>query len=460
MRVRPEEVVEESIPPSVSGEPARVLGVFDATCIVIGAIVGVGIFFTPSSVARIAGSGRVALLAWGCAGVVAMLGALTFAGLGKLYKANGGQYHAIRDAWGAVAGFAFVVCNATAVQAGAIAIIAIVCCENIGVAASGEATAGWVTLVGATALILGLVGANVVGVKWGSRIQNLTTVAKLATLLAVTGLAAWFGGKGGGNAPTAIETTARQGWLAAAVFMAMVPAFFSYGGWQHALWIAGEIKDTERKLPLATVVGVLIVIAVYLAANWAYLRLLGADGVAGTKTLAADAVGQVWANVGRRVVAGAVAVSAFGVLNAQFLGGPRLIYGLARDGRFFRAFSRLHLSWGTPVAAICLLGGMALALLFAAGKDGIDKLLTGVVFVDGVFFSLTGAALVTLRVRAKTGVLPLVAPALFVVGEVGIVCGAMAEESNRWGALIGAGWVVASVVVYLVWFGRSSGEKA
>jgi len=459
MMSRPEVVIEEAIPPEVSEEPRRVLGVFDATCIVIGAIVGVGIFFTPSSVARIAGSGRVALLAWGCAGVVAMLGALTFAGLGKLYRANGGQYHAIRDAWGSVAGFAFVVCNATAVQAGSIAIIAIVCCEYLGVAVRGEATTGWVTLGGAAALIVGLVVANAVGVKWGSRIQNLTTVAKVATLLAVTGLAAWFGGAGGEDSPTVVGAAARDGWLAAAVFMAMVPAFFSYGGWQHALWIAGEIRDTERKLPLATVVGVTVVIGVYLAANWAYLRLLGHAGVASSGALASDAVGGVWPEVGRRVVAGAVAVSAFGVLNAQFLGGPRLIYGLARDGRFFRAFSRLHVSWGTPLAAIVLLGALALGLLAAAGKDGIEKLLTGVVFVDGVFFALTGAALVSLRVRAKSGALSLVAPTLFVLGELGIVAGAMLEETNRWGALIGAGWVVVSVVVYLVWFGSTKSER-
>lgn len=438
------------------------LGVFDATCVVIGAIVGVGIFFTPSKVARIAGSGDIALLAWGLAGVVAMFGALTFAGLGKMYRANGGQYHAIRDAWGRMAGFAFVVCNATAVQAGSIAIIAIVCCEYIGVAATGEATSGWVMVAGAALLIVGLSGANALGVKWGSRVQNITTVAKIATLIAVTGLAAWKGAGGDSSAPAATITEAagEGGWVMMAVFAAMVPAFFSYGGWQHALWIAGEIKDTERKLPLATVLGVTVVIGVYLAANWAYLRLLGHQQVVETSALAADAVGVVWGDVGRRVVAGAVAMSAFGVLNAQFLGGPRLIYGLARDGRFFRSFSRLHSGWGTPIAAIALLGAMALGLLLAAGKQGVEWLLAEVVFVDGLFFVLTGSALIALRVRARAGVVSLVAPALFVLGEIGIVSGAMFEADNRRGALLGAVWVLVTLVVYALWFRRDSAPES
>jgi APA family basic amino acid/polyamine antiporter len=248
------------------------------------------------------------------------------------------------------------------------------------------------------------------------------------------------------------------------VLAALVPALFAYGGWQHALWISGEVRDPKRTLPRAIVGGVVIVIVVYVLANWAYLRLLGPGGVAGSKTLAADAVAAAWPETGARIVACAVALSAFGVLNAQLLSGPRLIFGMARDGRFFRPFGELSPRFGTPVAAILLLSLGALALLYIVrDKDVVDRLTTGVVFVDTVFFALTGVGLFLLRRRERAGArdggtfrvpgYPVV-PALFIVGELGLLVGALWNEAARVPALIGAGWIVAGAVLYLVRFRR------
>ncbi len=223
------------------------------------------------------------------------------------------------------------------------------------------------------------------------------------------------------------------------------------------------MRDPRRTLPRAIVGGVLLVVVVYLLANWAYLRLLGVEGVGGGHPLAADAVAAVWPGAGRRAVAAAVAVSAFGVLNAQLLSGPRLIYGMARDGRFYPVFGVLGRRTGTPVAAIALLGGQALLLLFAAGFQGVDRLLDGVVFIDGLFFALTGAALFVLRRTRPDAERPArvpgypVVPLIFVLGELGAVAGAYLRPDVRGATYIGAAWIAAGALLYGLRFREKSG---
>ncbi|MFM9995330.1 MAG: APC family permease [Phycisphaerales bacterium] len=451
-----------------SDQPARVLGGIDATCIVVGAIIGVGIFLNPGQVARLTNDGTLALTAWTAAGGIALCGALTFASLGSRYNRNGAQYEALRDSYGPMPAFLFVFCNATAIQAGAVAVIAILCVQNLAVAAGAAAPQGYRLVASGALVIVGLIGANILGVRWGSWIQNLTVLLKVLTLLVVTVLAVVATPSQTGAPDPAVANTAGLGPFAA-VLAALVPCLFAYGGWQHSLWISGEVKNPERNLPRAIVGGVILVIIVYLLANWAYLRLLGLERVASSQAIAADAVGVVWGDVGRRIIAAAVAVSAFGVLNAQLLSGPRLVYGMARDGRFFSVFARLS-RFGTPTAAIVLIGGMALLLLATVGGDGADFLTIGAVFVDGIFFVLTGAAVFVLkrklrspraesptesdgRPALRTIGYPIV-PALFVVGELGVVIGAYMEPKYRAAAYLGVAWIIAAAILYLVCFRR------
>lgn len=447
----------------------RVLGPIDATCIVVGAIIGVGIFFTPSQVAEIAGSGRVALLAWAVGGAIALAGALTFAELGGLYPRTGGQYEILRDAYGPLPGFLYVFCNATAIQAGAIAIIAMVCSKHLAGALGKEIT-GTVHLISISSiLIVGLTMANAAGVRWGARIQNLTVLAKVATLLVVTLLAASAEPAAFETAAEATEGGAESPGLVRLIFMALVPAFFAFGGWQHALWIAGEVRQPRRNVPLSIVGGVMVVVIAYLLVNWAYLRLLGYEGVTGSTSLAADAVARVWPGTGRQIVAAAVAISAFGVLNAQLLAGPRLIHGMALDGRFFSLFARVSARFGTPLPAILLLGSTSIALLVAAlaakEQQALGLLLTGVVFIDGVFFAMTGCALIILRRKRPDADRPVrvpgypFVPLLFVLGEVGIVLGAYLEPEARKAAIIGAVWIVVAAVFFFAFFRDGSRRK-
>lgn len=463
-------------------QPTRVLGGFDATCIVVGAIIGVGIFLNPGQVAGLTGDGGLALTAWAVAGAIALCGALTFASLGSRYNRNGAQYEVLRDCYGPMPAFLFVFCNATAIQAGAVAAIAVLCVEHLAAAAGTDAPVGVPLIAAACVLIAGLIGANIIGVRWGSRIQNLTVYLKVLTLIVVVGLAVFSAPAAGAPSASGAPSTPASGLGPfAAILAALVPCFFAYGGWQHSLWISGEVKNPERNLPRAIIGGMILVVAVYVLANWAYLRLLGLERVVSSRAIAADAVGTVWGDTGRRIIAAAVAVSAFGVLNAQLLSGPRLVYGMARDGRFFRVFGRLS-RFGTPSAAIVLIGAMGAILVAVAcfaGREPLDLLVNGTVYIDGVFFVLTGGAVFVLKWRArqrssetaKQGEEPHgdaageerpalrtigypIAPALFIVGEIGVLVGAHLDPDVLVATLVGTGWIVAAAVLYLVCFRR------
>ena len=441
----------------------QVLGLWDATCVVVGAIVGVGIFFNPRDVARISGSVGAAMAAWCVGGVIAVLGAITFAELGRLRPVAGGQYHVLRDAFGRPPAFLFVFCNLTAVQAGGVAIISIVCAQNLAVALHGTAPSDPWTLGVATLLTWVLVGVNVVGVRSGAGLQNTTVVLKLLAIAAIVALAAMMPSAG----TSASIVVGSRPMTFPALFAGVTLTLFAYGGWQQAMWLAGEMRDADRTLPKAILIGVAIVVAVYLSVNGAYFHLLGYGGVRDSKALAADAISMGSPGLGRRLAAAAVAVSAFGVLNAQFLSGPRLTWAMARDGAFFPPFARLSSRFATPVAAIVLLGVLATVLTLGLGLARTDQLTTGVVVVDATFFALTGLALPILSRRdAMAGrgrVWRSAAAIAFAVLELMAIAGSLLQKDVRIVALTGLGWIVAAAATWVLFFARRpspAGENA
>lgn len=428
----------------------RVLGLWDATCVVIGAIIGVGIFFNPGEVARIVGSAGGSMLAWSIGGMIALLGAFTFAELGRLRPLAGGQYHVLRDAYGRAPAFLFVFCNLTAVQAGAVAIIALLCAQNLGAALFGvDPSSTWVAIV-ATAMIWLLVLLNIMGVRWGARVQDGTVILKLVTLAALVALALVLDPVTQ-RATTAPAPSPGFGKLFAGVTITL----FAYGGWQQALWMSGEVVEARRLVPRAIVLGVSVVVAAYLAANWAYLDLLGFAGTRDAKSLTAEAFRVLWPGGGGRIAAAAVAMSAFGVLNAQLLTGPRLTCAMACDGQFFSPFARLS-RWATPVPAILLLGALATGLMLALGLERTDFLTTGVVVVDGVFFALTGLALPRLSrgapAQEKSPRWIVAAAFAFAALELLAIAGSLATRDVRSVALTGIAWIGVAFLTWLAWF--------
>jgi APA family basic amino acid/polyamine antiporter len=297
---------------------------------------------------------------------------------------------------------------------------------------------------------------NVLGARLGAKVQDTTVVLKLVTLAGLVALAALVPSGARGGESAAGPGVSPLGF--AGLFAGVTITMFSYGGGQQALWVSGEVVDARRTVPRAILLGVLVVLFAYLAANWAYLDLLGFEGTRDSRTLAADAFSAAWPGAGRRVAAAAVAASAFGVLNAQFQTGPRLTWAMARDGRFFAPFARLHDRFGTPAPAILLLGVLATGLMLSLGLDRTDLLTTGVVVVDAVFFALTGFALPLLRritPPAERGPGWIVAAAVaFSVLELLAVAGSVVARDARLIALSGLAWVGGAAVTWWVFFRR------
>src|SRR6185295_270278 len=234
---------------------------------------------------------------------------------------------------------------------------------------------------------------NYVGVKPGSRVLNIFVVLKVAALAIIIGVAFW-----GASAPAWLSASrpADSSSVPLAFGAALIPILFAYGGWQNANYVAEEMRDPVRHLPRALILGTLGVVVIYLAVNVAYLRALGLDGLAGTSTPAADAVGRWLGANGERFVAAAIAISTFGFLDLAVLAPTRVYYAMAADGAFFPSVGRLHPKFQTPGAAIILQSIWAI-LLTLTGKYG--KLLDTVVFADWIFFGLTVGALFMLRRR-------------------------------------------------------------
>lgn len=457
---------------------ARRLGLFSTTMLVVGGIIGSGIFLNPAIVAQRVGTAGLTLGVWGLGAVVALLGATIFAELGRRRPQAGGGYAYLRDAFGPLPAFLYAWALLLVIASGAIAAVAMTFAGYAG-ALVGAPDAAQRPIAIAAVLVLTLV--NVRGVAPGAVLQNVFTVLKLAALAALLG-AALLAPAGGhpavghsagvdlaasGPAPALVAPVGA--WdLVRAVGTALVPVLFAFGGWQQTNFVAEELEAPERTLPRALALGVGVVVVVYLLANVAYLRALDVAGLAASAAPAADTMARVAGPAGRTVVAAGIAASTFGFLDLVILVSPRVYQAMARDGLFFAAFARLHPRYRTPVAAIVAQGGWACALLLV-GTYG--QLLDYVTFADWIFFGLTAAALVVLRrrdARASGGApdrgfrAPLYpwSVATFVLAAMYVVAGAVA--SNPGNAARGTLLLLAGIPVFAFWRQRAvrSGRAA
>jgi len=426
-------------------ELRRALGPVHATGIVIGAIVGVGIFFTPAKVAAIAGSAGGAIGLWALGGFIALCGALSMAEVGSRYPESGGELVALRRLWGRLPSFLYGWSLIGAIQTGVLALIVLFGANNLGVALGLNWGENDVRLA-ATGMIVLLAGVNLLGVKPGAWVQTTTSAVKVLLLLLLAALGAWAMTRPA--APIAADAPAIAAtsvpWLAG-----LAATLFSYGGFHQVTWVGGEVRRPERTLPLAIVLGVLVVVATYLAANLAYFALLPAASVAASGSVAADAVATVLPTVGR-AAALALCISAFGVANAQVLTAPRAYFALAQEGLFPAALSRVDARRGVPSLAILLQAALAVAMLWAASDDSLDQLVTGVVFVDWVFHMIVVAGLIRAG-RAGAGYrMPLwPLPAVLFVAGAGAGLGAtFFDPAVRQASLLGCAWIALGALVF------------
>ncbi|HEX5581166.1 MAG TPA: amino acid permease [Gemmatimonadaceae bacterium] len=439
----------------------RRIGLFSGTMLVVGGIIGSGIFLNPAIVAQRVGTTGLTMAVWALGALVAILGAFIFAELGARSPTAGGGYAYLRDAFGPLPAFLYGWALLVAIASGAIAAVAVTFASYFAPLVGLGPNAHVPLAVGAVVL-LSLV--NAVGVRPGAVTQNVFTILKLAAIaaLVVGGLVA----AGAGSADAAAVATAagappRGGAPSViAVGTALVPVLFSYGGWQQTNFVAEEMVEPERTLPRALVIGVLVVAAVYLAVNATYLRVLGVDGLAASSAPAADAMGAAFGPAGRTLIAAGISISTFGFLNLVILVTPRVYQAMARDGLFFRRLAELHPRYRTPVAAVAIQGVWAVVLVMS-GSYG--QLLDYVTFADWIFFGVTATALLVFRRRDPVGDgtrfrAPLYpwSVIVFVLASAYVVTGAVV--SNPGNAVRGTLLLAAGVPAYLYWRSRASGS--
>lgn len=435
---------------------ARRLGPFSATMVVVGGIIGAGIFLNPAIVAQRVGSAGLTLAAWGVGALIALAGALCFGELGSRRPRAGGGYVYLREAFGPLPAFLYGWALLLVMATGAIAAVAVTFARYT------VALAGWdagVTVPLAIGAILLLSAVNYLGVKPGAVVQNVFTLLKLAALavLIVVGLLAVARGHGPAVAVAEAARPGSAGQLVRAMGAALVPVLFAFGGWQQSNFVAEEIIAPERNLPRAIVLGVVIVVVVYLLANVAYLAALGAGGLAASSAPAADTMERLTGPGGKALISAGIALSSFGFLNLVILVSPRVYQTMAADGSFLPQLARLHPKYRTPAAAIvfqCAWG----VLLTLSGTYG--QLLDWVVFGDWIFFGLAVATLFVYRRRAagpEEGAYRAlgypVTPALFVAAAAFVVVSSVLANPRN--ALYGTLLLVAGVPVFFFWRWRS-----
>jgi basic amino acid/polyamine antiporter, APA family len=430
---------------------ARRLGLFSGTMAVIGGIIGSGIFLNPAIVAARVGTATLTLTAWIAGGVVALLGAFIFGELAARVPRVGGGYAYLRDAFGPLPAFLYAWGLLLMIATGAIAAVAFTFASYAG-ALLGLAPQVLPYL--AAGAIASLTLLNYLGVTPAAWTLNVLTVLKLAAL-AILILAGLLLPAGSSATATPIASGPHGfGAIAIALATAFVPVLFSYGGWQQTNFIAEELREPERNLPRALVLGVGAVVVVYLLTNLAYLRVLGVARLGASTAPAADTMTAILGPGGRQLISIGILISTFGFLDLVIMVSPRVYQAMAADGLFFRSFARLHPRFRTPAVAIVAQGVWA-CLLLATRSYG--QLLDYVTFADWIFFGATAATLVVYRrqngrARSDSGFRLPGYPwtlALFLLAALYVVAGSI--RSNPGNAVRGALLLAAGIPVYAVW---------
>jgi APA family basic amino acid/polyamine antiporter len=428
---------------------ARKLGPLDATMIVVSGIIGSGIFINPYLVAKDVETPFLILAVWVLGGVIALAGAFVFAELGTVVPQAGGQYAVFREAFHPLIGFLHGWSLLFIIQSGATAAVAVACSAYL---AQLAGLPHWTVTPVAIALLLALVVLHASGIKPGAVVINVITIGKTVAIAALV-LAAFLVTHQSGLAFEPLVPPRLHGLgLGSAVLAGLVPAMFVYGGWQNANFVVEEMRDPERNLPRAILLGVAIVIVVYLSANVAYVHVLGAPVLAATETPAAELARRVLGPWGADALSVLVIVSTFGFLNLALMTAPRVYFAMARDGLFFSSVARVSPKTHVPVAAIATQG--VLAAVFALSNT-YDRLVRYAVFADWIFFALAGVALLVFRRTRPDAPRPYkaplypVLPVVFAAAGFGIVANMFVSDPQN--ALIGSAIIAAGVPVYVAW---------
>jgi APA family basic amino acid/polyamine antiporter len=436
------------LPPSSVGL-ARKLTAFDATMIVMGGIIGAGIFRNPAVVAQHLTAPSRMLGVWVVGGLIALTGAFVYAELAQRRPEVGGQYAYIRDAFHPMVAFLYGWGLLLVTQTGGMAAVAMTFADYFRELSGLNVDRAVIAVV--TLLILTVI--NCLGVRAGSNVQSTLMVMKIVAILALIG----FGLSALGLNPEPAVAESREP-RAESFSAAMVPVLFAYGGWQTASFVSGEMKNPERDLPRGLLFGVLGVIVLYVAVSTLCVLVLGPEELARTSTPASDVMRRAMGDNGARLMAAGIAVSTVGFLSQGMLTAPRVYYAMARDGLFFKRVGSLNPRTQAPVVAIALQGVWASIIVLFFGVYG--PVLNYVVSLDAVFFGLTGAALLVFRRRDPAAVKGMAMPGhpwstgIFVLAFWTLALSTIVQFPKDAG--MGVLLLLLGVPVYLFWKKRLS----
>jgi APA family basic amino acid/polyamine antiporter len=424
---------------------ARRLGSFDATMLVMGGIIGSGIFVTPAEVARHVGTPLLIVGVWILGGIVALAASFVYAELAARRPEVGGQYAYLRDAYGPLPAFLYGWALLLVIQSGGMAAVAITFARYFAELVQLPLPDGAV----AVAVLALLTLINCIGVRSGSNVQSALMVLKILAIATLV-LAGLLFAPAAAPAPH-VEASASLPTLAA-IGAAMTPVMFSYGGWQTSSFVAGEMRNPQRDLARGLLFGVAGVVLLYTAVAFVCVHALGPTGLANSKTPATDVMRLAVGGKGATFIAIAVTISTLGFLSQGMLTAPRVYFAMAEDGLFFRSVAKVSPRTRVPVAAIVLQGAVA-AVIALSGTFG--QILSYVVSVDFIFFGLTGAALFVFRHRNPEQRVPFEVPSHpFTTGLFVIAC-AITVIATVWNnpvnSLIGYAILAAGIPACLYW---------
>jgi APA family basic amino acid/polyamine antiporter len=443
-------------------ELKRALGPWVAASIVVGTVIGSGIFLVPKTMIRNVGSIEAVYAVWVVGGLLSLAGALSYAELAAALPEAGGEYAFLREAYGPLWGFIYSWTQMWVAKSGSIATLAtgfflyltnffeplkgVFYTVPLPIGPKGGPLEIQYGQLFAIALILGLGWLNYYGVKVGGDVQVAVTAIKVALIVAIIFAGLFFG------RAHALDTVPAAPLTFSGFVAALVAALWAYDGWNNVSMVSSEIKNPQNNLPRALIGGTLAVIVIYLVANAAYFHVLMPSEVAGGTRVAAEMMGKIFGGWGASAVSIAAMISIFAALNGSILSGSRVPYAAARDGYFFKAVARVHPRYQTPGVSIIVLNLWA-ALLVLSGK--YDDLFNLVIFASWILYGMTAAAVPVLRWRRpdlarpyRTTGYPFV-PGLFICGAIVLLITTAIERPRE--SLMGIGLILIGLPFYFYW---------
>ncbi len=431
----------------------RTLGLKDLIFLIIGTVIGSGIFIVPGVVLRQTnGSITVAMLVWLAGGILSLLGALTYGELSAMNPKVGGLYIFIRDGFGSLPAFLYGWTLFFVISSGSVATLAVAFSSYLGEIVP---LSPMVAKLAAITMIVIVTVVNVIGTRESANLQDWTTAIKVTAIL-VMSLLLFVLGHGFATVSSVSPANVGAKSIFSGVGFAMIGVLWAYEGWQYVTFSAGEAINAQRNFPRSLLIGSASLIGIYLLANLAYLAALGPTKAAQTNAVASAAMTAVAGPAASKLVTLAILISIFSATNGITLTAPRVYYAMARDGVFFHQLARIHPRFRTPAFAV--IAGSAWAIVLAA-TGTFEQLLTYVVFTGWLFYALGAASIFIYRRRTLDRELPYRVPGfpwtplLFIIAAAALVLNTIVTQFDR--AAIGLGIVLIGTPAYFIWHRRS-----